>query len=185
MDSTVSLSFMVVHYGPPDISRLEKELKKLGTFNMPADLELRTMEQLHDRYRKNGKIESVRTTEMFKLLGISDGSDVGILTNSRFISVALDGTHECFKLTPDGVRYMDNFYTAMLRRYGELAGLFKDGEMVNPDKRSRARQWAKECLGTGKVAAEKEPRWWEKTWVQVIMLLGAIAGIIGLIVAFS
>ncbi len=177
--------FMVVYYGPPDISKLEKELKKLGTFNMPADLELRTMEQLHERYRKNGKIECVRATEMFRLLGISDGSDVSILTNSRFISLALDGTHECFKLTPDGIRYMDNFYPAMLRRYSELAGLVKNGEMVNTDKRSRARQWAKEYLGTGKVTEEKESRWWEKTWVQIIMLLGAIAGIIGLFFAFS
>ena len=176
---------MVVHYGLPDISKLEKELKKLGTFNMPADLELRTMEQLHERYRKSGKIESARTTEMFRLLGIPDGSDVSILTNSRFISLVLDGTHECFKLTPDGIRYMDNFYTAMLRRYSELAGLIKDGEMVNPDKRSRARQWAKEYLGTGRVAEERESKWWEKTWVQIIMLLGAIAGIIGLITAFS
>lgn len=176
---------MVVHYGPPDISKLEKELKRLGTFNMPADLELRTMEQLHERYRKNGKIECIHATEMFRLLGIRDGSDISILNNSRFLSPALDSTHECFKLTPDGIRYMDNFYATMLRRYSELAGLIKDGEMVNPDKRSRARQWAKEYLGTGKVAEEKESRWWEKTWVQIIMFLGAIAGIIGLIIAFS
>ncbi len=176
---------MAVRYGPPDISKLERELKKLGTFNMPADLELRAMEQLHERYRKNGKLECIRATEIFKLLGIADGSDVSILNNSRFLSLALDGTHECFKLTPDGIRYMDNFYAVMLRRYSELAGLIKDGEMVNPDKRSRARQWAKEYLGTGKTPDKTEPRWWEKTWVQLIMLLGAIAGIIGLIIAFS
>lgn len=176
---------MVVRYGPPDISKLEKELKKLGTFNMPADLELRAMEQLHERYRKNGKVECVRATEIFKLLGIPDGNNVSILNNSRFLSLALDGTHECFKLTPDGIRYMDNFYAAMLRRYGELAGLVRDGEMVNPDKRSRARQWAKEYLGTGKAQIEPTPKWWEKTWVQLIMLLGAIAGIVGLIIAFS
>lgn len=176
---------VMVSYGPPDISNLEKELKKLGTFNMPADLELRTMEQLHERYRKNGNIECVHATEIFKLLGISDGSDVSILTNSRFLSLSLDGTHECFKLTPDGIRYMDNFYSAMLRRYGELAGLIKNGEMVNPDKRSRARHWAKEHLGTGKTQEEPTPQWWEKTWVQLIMLLGAIAGIVGLLIAFS
>lgn len=176
---------MVVHCGPPDISKLEKELKKLGTFNMPADLELRAMEQLHERYRKNGKVECIRATDIFKLLGITDGSDVSILNNSRFLSLGLDGTHECFKLTPDGIRYMDNFYASMLRRYSELAGLVKDGEMVNPDKRSRARQWAKEYLGTGKTQEEPMPKWWEKTWVQLIMLLGAIAGIIGLIIAFS
>ncbi|MDP3988057.1 MAG: hypothetical protein Q8P80_02840 [Candidatus Levybacteria bacterium] len=31
----------------------------------------------------------------------------------------------------------------------------------------------------------KTERWWEKTWAQLIMLLGAIAGIIGLVIAFS
>lgn len=176
---------MIVHYGPPDISKLEKELKKLGTFNMPADLELRAMEQLHERYRKNGRVGCIRATDIFKLLEIPDGSDVSILNNSRFLSLALDGMHECFKLTPDGIRYMDNFYASMLRRYSELAGLVKNGEMVNPDKRSRARQWAKEYLGTGRTQGEPMPKWWEKTWVQLIMLLGAIAGIIGLIIAFS
>ena len=30
-----------------------------------------------------------------------------------------------------------------------------------------------------------KPKWWEKTWVQIIMLLGAIAGIIGLYSLFS
>ena len=80
---------------------------------------------------------------------------------------------------------MDNFYAAMRKQYNKLAGLVKNEEMVNPDKRSRARQWAKEYLGTGKAQEEPISRWWEKTWVQLIMLLGAIAGIIGLIIAFS
>lgn len=171
-------------FGSPDISQLEKELKKLGTFNMPADLELRTMEHLYEQYRKNGKIECVRVTEIFKLLGIFDGGDVSILNNSRFLSLTLEGTHECFKLAPDGIRYMDNFYAAMLRRYGEISGLIRNGEMVNSDKRFRARQWAKDYLGTGKVERKNESMWWEKTWVQIIMFFGAIAGIIGLIIAF-
>lgn len=174
---------MVVHYGPPDISKLEKELRKLGTFNMPADLELRAMEQLHERYRKNGKVECVRATDIFKLLGIPDGSDVSILNNSRFLSLGLDGTHECFKLTPDGIRYMDNFYASILRRYSELAGLVKDGEMVNPDKRSRARQWAKEYLGTGKVESVIEPKWHQTWWG--VLFLGVIASaIVALLIYF-
>lgn len=175
---------MVVHHSSSDMSKLEKELKKLGTFNAPEELELRAMERLYERYRKSGKIECVRATEIFKLLGIPDGSDISILNNSRFLSLQLDSTHECYKLTPDGIRYMDNFYVLMLRRYGELAGLFKDGEMINSDKSLRARQWAKEYLETRKTQGETKPRWWEKTWVQLIMFFGAIAGIIGLIIAF-
>lgn len=30
----------------------------------------------------------------------------------------------------------------------------------------------------------KSDKWWEKTWVQIIMVLGAIAGIIGLVALF-
>jgi len=132
------------------------------------------MEQLHERYRKNGKIECVRATEIFKLLGIPDGSDVSILNNSRFLSLALDSTHECFKLTPDGIRYMDNFYTAMLRRYGELAGLVKNGEMVNPDKRSRARQWAKEKI-RGK--EDDSSSWYEEKSEEIVKLSPEFYGI--------
>lgn len=32
----------------------------------------------------------------------------------------------------------------VLERYKQLAGLVRDGRMVNPDKESRARQWVKE-----------------------------------------
>ena len=176
---------MVVRYGPPDISKLEKELKKLGSFETPADLELQVMEELYKRYRKNGKIECIRNTEIFQILNIHNGTDFSTVNDSRFIAHSLDGTHDCLKLSTDGIRYMDNFYAAMRKQYNKLAGLVKNEEMVNPDKRSRARQWAKEYLGTGKAQEEPISRWWEKTWVQLIMLLGAIAGIIGLIIAFS
>ena len=30
-----------------------------------------------------------------------------------------------------------------------------------------------------------KPRWWEKTWVQILMFLGAAAGIIGLVFFFA
>lgn len=30
-----------------------------------------------------------------------------------------------------------------------------------------------------------KPRWWEKTWAQILMLLGAVAGIIGLALFFA
>jgi len=30
-----------------------------------------------------------------------------------------------------------------------------------------------------------KPKWWEKTWVQIIMLLGAVAGIVGLYSLFG
>jgi len=38
----------------------------------------------------------------------------------------------------------------------------------------------------GMIEAQKHfnKKWWEKTWVQLIMLLGAVAGIIGLIFMF-
>jgi len=29
------------------------------------------------------------------------------------------------------------------------------------------------------------PKWWEKTWIQILMLLGAIAGVIGFFFLFA
>ena len=71
----------------------------------------------------------------------------------------------------------------VLRRYGELAGSILNGEMVNKDKESRARQWVKEQEKI-EIEFNKKIKWWEKDCVQIIMFLGAIAGIIGLILLF-
>ena len=66
---------------------------------------------------------------------------------------------------------------------GGLAGLVRGGQMVNKDKEVRARQWVKE-QEEKESAERKESKWWEKTWVQVVFLLGALAGIISLVVLF-
>lgn len=67
----------------------------------------------------------------------------------------------------------------VLQRYIQLAGLVRNGEMVNRDKEARARQWVAEQ--EQKEREEKaRKKWWEQTWVQLTMLLGAIAGIISL-----
>lgn len=66
---------------------------------------------------------------------------------------------------------------------GGLAGLVRDGQMVNKDKEARARQWVKE-QEEKELAERKKNKWWEKTWVQVVFLLGALAGIISLVIIF-
>jgi len=66
---------------------------------------------------------------------------------------------------------------------GGLAGLVCDGQMVNKDKEARARQWVKE-QEEKESAERKKNKWWEKTWVQVVFLLGALAGIISFVIIF-
>ena len=66
---------------------------------------------------------------------------------------------------------------------GGLAGLVRDGHMVNKDKEARARQWVKE-QEEKETAERKKNKWWEKTWVQTVFLLGAFAGIISLAILF-
>ena len=64
-----------------------------------------------------------------------------------------------------------------------LAGLVRDGQMVNKDKEVRARQWVKE-QEEKESSERKKNKWWEKNWVQVVFLLGALAGIISLVTIF-
>ena len=51
---------------------------------------------------------SKNSTDAFKELGIKDEQDLSTLHDSKFIKIELDGTHECFVLTSEGIRYMDN-----------------------------------------------------------------------------
>ena len=66
---------------------------------------------------------------------------------------------------------------------GGLAGLVRNGYMVNKDKEVRARQWVKE-QEEKESAERRENKWWEKTWVQIVFLFGALAGIISLAILF-
>jgi len=66
---------------------------------------------------------------------------------------------------------------------GGLAGLVRNGYMVNKDKEARARQWVKE-QEEKESAERRKNKWWEKTWVQIVFLFGALAGIISLAVLF-
>ena len=136
---------MVVNY-PPDISRLEKEIKKIGTFNVPSERELSVMELLYKNYRRTGENRGLHATEIFRALNIPNGQDVSTLNDSRYLNKDLDVAHETFKLSTNGIRYMDYFFSFIRRRYEDLAGATKDGEMINRDKISRARQWAKEKM---------------------------------------
>lgn len=77
----------------------------------------------------------------------------------------------------------DRIETRVFDRYVQLAGLVRNGVMVNKDKESRARQWVAEQEKI-KFENKKNQKWWEQTLIQIIMVLGAVAGIVGLIVLF-
>lgn len=73
-----------------------------------SNLEKHVLEKLYSDYKKTGRKTKWKTIDAFKELGIKDGQDVSTLHDSKFVSIVLDGTHECFVITPDGIRYMEN-----------------------------------------------------------------------------
>lgn len=72
----------------------------------------------------------------------------------------------------------------VIQRYIQLAGLVQGGEMVNKDKEARARAWVKE-QEEKEEAMRRLKKWWERTFVQLIMFIGAMAGIISLFLYFK
>lgn len=73
-----------------------------------SNLEKRVLQILYSEYKRTGQRNKRKATEIFKELGIKDGQDVSTLNDSKFMSIELDGTHQCFVITSEGVRYMDN-----------------------------------------------------------------------------
>lgn len=73
-----------------------------------SNLEKRVLEKLYSDYKKTGQKTKWKATDAFKELGIEDGQDVSTLHDSKFLSIVLDGTHEYFVITQEGIRYMEN-----------------------------------------------------------------------------
>ena len=95
---------MRVHYGPQDMSGVKKEIQKIGNSDLVSELEQRVLEKLYKEYKATGKLYCWKITEAYKELGITEGDYVGVLNDSRYISI--DG--DCLKLTTAGIRYMDS-----------------------------------------------------------------------------
>ncbi len=73
---------------------------------MISKLELRLLKELYKRYEKTKMRQLWRATDAFSFLEIS--GDLSPIHNSPFISIEQEGTHECFQITAEGIRYMDN-----------------------------------------------------------------------------
>lgn len=73
-----------------------------------SNLEKRLLDKLYAKYQITGSRDKWKATDAFKELGIKDGQDLSTVRDSKFIKIELDGTHECFVLTSEGIRYMDN-----------------------------------------------------------------------------
>lgn len=156
------------------MDKLEKEIKKLGSFSVPSERELSVMEFLHKNYRRTGENRGMHATEVFRALNIPNGQDVSTLNDSRYLDKSLDGTHETFRLSTDGIRYMDYFFSLIRRLYEYLAGAVKNGDMVNKDKMSRARQWAKEKM-QGKEGESSS--WHEERPEEIVKIAPEIYGV--------
>lgn len=73
-----------------------------------SNLEDRLLRKLYAKYQKTGSRDKWKASDAFKELGIKNGQDLSTIHDSKFIKIELDGTHECFVITSDGIRYMDN-----------------------------------------------------------------------------
>lgn len=73
-----------------------------------SNLEKRVLERLYKTYKDTGQKIKWRATDAFKELNIKDGKDVSTLHDSKYVTIALDRTHECFVITAEGIRFMDN-----------------------------------------------------------------------------
>ena len=69
-----------------------------------SDLESKILLALHEDYKKTGKNELKKITEVYKEFGIKDGTYVGILNNSNYIEVR----GEYILLKDAGIRLVDS-----------------------------------------------------------------------------
>ncbi len=70
--------------------------------------EHRLLKELYKKYKKSKRREFWLATDAFKQLNIKEGEDVSTFHDSGYFSIVLDGTHECFQITPEGIRYVEN-----------------------------------------------------------------------------
>lgn len=75
---------------------------------MISILEEKILKKLYKDYKNTSKRTKWKVVDAYKELGIKDGTDVSVLSESRFITKALEGTHEHFMITTEGIRYMDS-----------------------------------------------------------------------------
>lgn len=73
-----------------------------------SELEKRVLEKLYKTYKETGQKIKWRAKDMFEELNIKDRQDLSALHDSKYMTIALEGTHECFVITTEGIRYMDN-----------------------------------------------------------------------------
>lgn len=94
----------MVTYYQPDMSGLEKEVKKMSNGEMISDLEIKIIERLYDKYKVSKKLYCWKILDAYKELGVSEGDYVGMLNDSKYIEIDID----CLKITNMGIRFMDS-----------------------------------------------------------------------------
>lgn len=73
--------------------------------------------------------------------------------------------------------YKDTHEEKVIRRYEQLAGLIRNGEMVNKDKEDRARTWVAEQ----EKIAESKKQHWHQSWCDQVatgLLITILGGLI-------
>lgn len=76
--------------------------------NKPSELELKILNKLYEYYVNTQQLLEWKCVDAFKELGLKDGSHVGTVNSSKYVKMVPNGTHEHWKLTDEGIRYMEN-----------------------------------------------------------------------------
>lgn len=83
-------------------------IKSITSTSDISELEKRVLEKLYRDFKETGQKVKWKATDVFKELNIKDGQDVSTLHDSKYVTISLDETHECFVITAEGIRFMDN-----------------------------------------------------------------------------
>lgn len=113
-------------------------------FEPPTNLEFSIMDYIYQAYERDGCFSSEKNERLSTNFAFS--GDLELIKASKYINVISTDTGESFELTTYGKKYIEQFYYLVRRKYSDLAGAIKDNEMINSDKRNRARQMAKENM---------------------------------------
>lgn len=73
-----------------------------------SNLEKQVLKIFYKEYLETKKIKKWELPDSFKILGIKEGMSISVITSSKYIKKGINGGHETWSLSDDGIRFMDS-----------------------------------------------------------------------------
>ena len=87
---------------------------------MVSEIENKVLKKLYKIYKTSGIRYCWKAVDAIRELGISNGTYLGMLHSSKYIDISVENTHECFKITDEGIRLMNNQKTNFEKFYNKI-----------------------------------------------------------------